>query len=94
MIGFGFCKGLYDASIWASLYDVVPAKRRATAQGLMNAVGWLGAGIGPIAIAAGAEHYGMGACLSATSLIYVLFGVVLMLGTRAFVQRMRTDDRA
>ena len=25
MAGFGFCKGMYDANIWASLYDVVPA---------------------------------------------------------------------
>src|SRR5215470_8897610 len=38
LAGFGFFKGLYDANIWASLYDVVPARRRATAQGLMNAV--------------------------------------------------------
>jgi MFS family permease len=93
MIGFGYCKGLYDASIWASLYDVVPAHRRATAQGLMNAVGWLGAGIGPIAIAAGAEHYGMGACLSATSLIYLLFGALLAVGTRVFVWRTRLASR-
>ena len=85
MAGFGFCKGMYDANIWASLYDVVPAKRRATAQGLMNAIGWLGAGAGPIVIGAASARYGMGTCLSATSLIYVLFGTLLVIGTLVFV---------
>jgi len=28
MAGFGFMKGLYDANIWAGLYDFVPAERR------------------------------------------------------------------
>jgi MFS family permease len=84
MAGFGFFKGLYDANIWASLYDVVPPRRRATAQGLMNALGWLGAGAAPVAIAWAAEEYGMAACLRATSVIYLLCGVLLLAGTAAF----------
>src|SRR4029077_12200049 len=57
LAGFGFFKGLYDANIWASLYDVVPARRRATAQGLMNSIGWLGAGGGPGAGAGAAGRH-------------------------------------
>ena len=30
LAGFGYFKGLYDANIWASLHDVVPARLRAT----------------------------------------------------------------
>jgi MFS family permease len=84
MAGFGFFKGLYDANIWASLYDVVPARRRATAQGLMNAVGWLGAGVAPVAVAAASDQYGMAACLSATSVVYLLCGGLLAAGTAFF----------
>jgi MFS family permease len=84
LAGFGFFKGLYDANIWASLYDVVPARRRATAQGLMNAVGWLGAGMAPVAIAAASERYGMAACLSATSAVYLMCGGLLVAGTALF----------
>jgi MFS family permease len=80
MAGFGFFKGLYDANIWASLYDVVRPQRRATALGLMNAVGWLGGSAAPVLVALAAERFGMGAALSATSLIYVLFGSLLVLG--------------
>jgi MFS family permease len=45
MACFGFFKGIYDANIWASLHDVVPAQRRATAVGVMNSLGWLSGGI-------------------------------------------------
>lgn len=77
MAGFGLFKGMYDANIWASLYDVVPAGRRGFATGLMNSLGWLGAGIAPIAIASGAAHSSLGACLSATSAIYLLLAAAL-----------------
>jgi MFS family permease len=93
LAGFGFFKGLYDANIWASLYDVVPARRRATAQGLMNAVGWLGAGVAPVAIAAASDRYGMAACLSATSIIYLLCGGLLVAGTAVFFPRPRRGDK-
>ncbi|MCL5096761.1 MAG: MFS transporter [Candidatus Omnitrophica bacterium] len=47
---FGFCKGLYDSNIFASLYDVVHPRARATAVGLMNAAGWLGGALAPATI--------------------------------------------
>jgi MFS family permease len=87
MAGFGLFKGLYDANIWASLYDVVPARRRATAQGLMNAIGWLGASVAPVAVAAASKRFGMAACLSATSAIYLLCGSLLLAGTAVFFPR-------
>ncbi len=93
LAGFGFFKGLYDANIWASLYDVVPARRRATAQGLMNAVGWLGAGVAPVAIAAASARYGMAACLSATSAIYLLCGGFLLAGTAVLFPRTHRGDK-
>ena len=80
MAGFGYFKGIYDANIWASLHDVVPPERRATAVGLMNAVGWIGGSTAPVAIAAASQHFGMSACISANSLIYLLFGILLVYG--------------
>ncbi len=85
MIGFGFFKGIYDANIWASLYDLVRPERRARAQGLMNSLGWLlGGATAPVAIAAASGHFGMSACLSATSLIYLATGSLLVCGSLAW----------
>ncbi len=89
MIGFGFFKGLYDANIWASLYDVVKPERRSTAVGLMNSIGWLGGALAPTAIALASQRYGMSACLSLNSLIYLFFGLLLIYGIRVHLRSPR-----
>jgi MFS family permease len=78
MIGFGFCKGIYDANIFASLHDVVRPEFRAVAVGMMNSLGWLGGGVAPLAMAAASERFGMGPCLSANALLYVGVAGVLL----------------
>jgi MFS family permease len=81
LIGFGFCKGLYDSNTWAALYDVVRPKRRGTAVGLVNGLGWLfGGAPAPILIAVFAERYGFGPSISGTSLTYLLTGGLLVAG--------------
>lgn len=86
LVGFGYFKGLYDANIWASLHDVVRPERRASAVGLMNSLGWIGGGVAPIAIAAASERFGMSACISASSAIYLLIAVLLVFGIRRHVR--------
>jgi predicted MFS family arabinose efflux permease len=83
MSGFGFAKGIYDANIWASLFEVVPVQHRGATLGLMNSLGWVGGGVGTIAIASASTRFGFGACLSGTSIIYAAFsGVLLLIGRR------------
>lgn len=82
---FGIFKGIYDANIWASLHDVVPVERRATAVGVMNSIGWFGGGIATVTIAAASERFGMSSCLSATSMIYLFFGLLLLWGVFRFM---------
>ena len=82
LTGFGYFKGFYDANIWASLHDVVRPERRASAVGLMNSIGWIGGGVAPVAIAAASERFGMSACISANSVIYLLVAALLFYGIR------------
>jgi MFS family permease len=84
MIGFGFCKGIYESSLWASLHDVVQPKLRATAVGVMNALGYIGGSIAPLAIATGSHSFGMGRCLSATSLVYIGVAAILLWNARLY----------
>ena len=90
LIGFGYFKGLYDANIWASLHDVVKPKNRATAVGFMNSIGWFGGGIAPIAIAYAGTKYGMSASISATSALYLVFGLLLIFGIRKFMRNQKS----
>jgi MFS family permease len=82
MTGFGLFKGLYDANIWASLYDFLPVEQRGLATGLMNSVGWLGAGFAPIAVASLSAYFSLGFCISLTAAIYLV--LVLPMGMLAF----------
>jgi MFS family permease len=86
MAAFGYFKGLYDANIWASLYDVVKPERRASAVGLMNCVGWLGGSAAPIAVAAASQTYGMSEVISATSAIYLALAILFFWGIRTFMR--------
>jgi MFS family permease len=86
-MGFGFFKGMYDANIWASLHDVVPPERRATAVGVMNSIGWLGGGVAPVAMAKASGVWGMGMCLSATSAVYAVVGVLLVMGASRWMRK-------
>jgi MFS family permease len=96
MIGFGVCKGLYDANIFASLYDVVPAHVRATAAGVMNTVGWGGGALGPIYVGWMAEHgrhdstaLNMSDAIAYGGVVYIAAGVVLLVAL-ALLSRARS----
>jgi MFS family permease len=90
MTAFGFCKGIYDSGIFASLYDVIPARSRATAAGVMNTVGWTGGAVGPLYAGWMAKHAGQGSEVANLSLavaigaiVYLVSGVLLVLAARA-----------
>jgi MFS family permease len=86
LVGFGYFKGMYDANIWASLYDVVSPARRASALGFMNSLGWLGGGLAPVVIGALSERYGMSGSISAASGVYLFVGLLLSFGIRAYMR--------
>ncbi|HTH46239.1 MAG TPA: MFS transporter [Candidatus Limnocylindria bacterium] len=86
MTAFGLCKGCYDAGIFASLYDVVPANARATTAGVMNTVGWTGGALGPLYAGWMAKHAGQGSEVANMSLAVSLCGLIY-LGVAALLWR-------
>ncbi|HVM60953.1 MAG TPA: MFS transporter [Verrucomicrobiae bacterium] len=89
MTFFGLCKGLYDANIFASLFDVIEPRARATAAGIMNTVGWGGGALGPLAVGYMTE-YGrhkqpidnMSEAVACGAIVYVISAILLL--TAAF----------
>ncbi len=78
LAGFGFCKGLYDANIFATLYDVIDPQVRGTAAGLMNTVGWAGGSLAPMVIGLTADRIGLSMALGSVSAIYVVVGLLAL----------------
>ena len=83
LTAWGFFKGLYDANIFASAFDVVEPARRGRTAGLMNTVGWLcGGGSAPIVIGWISTWHGLGAAIAMASSVYLLAGVLLLVAAR------------
>jgi MFS family permease len=77
---WGFFKGMYDANIFASVYDVIPEESRGSAAGLMNTIGWLGGGaLAPVTIGILAQTWGLSIAIALTGAVYLLAGAVLLL---------------
>jgi MFS family permease len=88
---WGFFKGLYDANIFAALFDVVPEEARGTAAGFMNMVGWLGGGgTAPLVIGFIARDRGLGVAIAMAAAVYGVAGALLI---TAIAVRGRTATR-
>jgi len=94
MVGFGLGKGVYEASLWASLYDVVPIERRGASVGIMNSLGWLGAAAAQLIVGAASAHFSLGTCLSATATLYLLIALVLLYAARLAQRTSRSQTSA
>lgn len=95
---YGFFKGVYDSNLTASFYDVITPARRSTATGLMNFLGWFGAGIGTPAIGYAVDRGAtMSAAIASTAVIFlgvagVLFFAAARTAARDIALRMKRDS--
>jgi predicted MFS family arabinose efflux permease len=78
--GWGFAKGIYEANIFASMFDITSPETRGGVVGLMNMAGWLfGAGTAPIAVGYLAERTTLGTAIACTAAVYVAGGLLLVM---------------
>jgi MFS family permease len=88
LTAWGGFKGLYDANIFASVFDVVRPEHRGTTAGLMNLVGWMGGGAtAPVVVGFLADTHGLGWAISAAALAYLVAALFLLLAALVFVRR-------
>lgn len=76
-------KGLFDGCIYAAMHDVVPAKARSTAVGVMTMCGFIGAGLAPLFVAKAGDILGMGLAIASLAALYFVAVVVLLVTTGA-----------
>jgi MFS family permease len=95
---YGACKGLYDSNIFAALFDVIEARARGTAAGLMNTVGWGGGALGSLAVGWFSQHgphptemENMSEAISLCGVVYLVSAALLFL---AIVSARREKAKA
>ncbi len=88
LMAWGFFKGVYDANIFASLFDVVRPEARGTAAGFMNMIGWLaGGGTAPLVVGYIAQQSSLGTAISLAAIVYVAAGLLLVAGAAGFARK-------
>jgi MFS family permease len=88
LTAWGLFKGLYDANIFASMFDVIRPEARGSAAGFMNMVGWLGGGgTAPLVIGWIAGQSNLGFAIATAAVVYVAAGMLLVTGMAQFVGR-------
>ena len=87
LTAWGFCKGMYDANIFASLFDVVRPEARGTAAGFINSMGWIGGGWAPLAVGYIARDHGLSAGITAASVVYLIACGLLLLAAFFFAEK-------
>src|SRR3954469_6613347 len=88
LTAWGLFKGLYDANIFASAFDVVAPEARGTTAGFMNAIGWLaGGGTAPIVIGVIAQQKSLGLAIALASTVYIAAALLLLCAIVFFVRR-------
>ena len=88
LTAWGFFKGLYDANIFASVFDVIRPEARGTAAGFMNTVGWLGGGgAAPLVIGIIATEHGLSVSIALAAIVYIAAGLLLLAGAFVFANR-------
>jgi sugar phosphate permease len=93
---WGGFKGIYEANIFASVFDVVPVEARGTTAGFMNMVGWLGgAGTAPVMVGFLAGLMGLGRAVALTAAAYAAACILLLTAALAFAKRdIRSHESA
>jgi MFS family permease len=88
LTAWGLFKGLYDANIFAAVFDVVRPEYRGSVAGWMNMVGWLfGGALAPVVVGYLAERHGLGIAISLAAVVYLLAGVLLIIAGTLYVRR-------
>ncbi len=82
LVAIGLAKGVYEASIFASVFDVIPPPLRGTTAGMMNTVGWAGASLAPVVVGGIGDRQGLGAAIASTAAVYLLAGLIALIAAR------------
>jgi sugar phosphate permease len=84
LAAFGFFRGVYDSNIFASLYEVIEPRYRASASGIMLMFAFLTGAFAPYLLGVIKPGIGLSVGLSALSIFYVLSSAAIFLAIGLF----------
>jgi MFS family permease len=80
----GFCRGFYEANIYAALFEVIEPRLHASTAGLTIAFAFLAGAASPVALGAVKQSSGLGVGISWMAAVFVAGGLSILAAARFF----------
>jgi MFS family permease len=87
LAAFGFFRGLYDSNLFASLYDVIEPRLRASATGLMLSFAFIIGSLAPVVLGWMKMRVGLAVGLSSLSYCYLIGAVCVFAAVKCCFRR-------
>ena len=84
---FGFFRGVYDSNQFASIFDVVAPRYRASAMGMVLSGAFGFGAVAPVVLGLVQDHFSMGAGLQILSVFFVVGAAVIAVARIFFLKR-------
>lgn len=89
MFLFGIFRGVYDSNLFASLFDVVAPRYRASASGLMLCFAFIIGSTAPSVLGWMRDEFGMASGIASLSAFYLAGGLIILFARNIFFMRDR-----
>ncbi len=87
LAGFGFARAFFDANTYPVLYDVIPAKYRASASGVMLFFGFGVGSFSPFVLGLLKPILGLSLGISLLSVVWIFGSILMFIGFKFFYKR-------
>lgn len=84
---FGFSRGVYDSNLFAALFEVVPARLRSSASGIMISFAYAVGAAAPLALGYIKQYGSLSLGLSLMGPVFVLGAILMWSGAHYFFKR-------
>ena len=84
---FGLFRGIYDSNQFASIFDVIAPRYRASAMGVMLSAAFIFGAVAPVMLGVVKDHFTMSAGLAALSVFFLIGAGFILLARTVFLER-------
>jgi sugar phosphate permease len=84
---FGLFRGVYDSNLFAAPFEVIPARLRSSALGVMLSFAFLMGAFAPIVLARLAKNLGLDGAVASLAVVYVASAVLVVVAAYTTFQR-------
>ncbi len=87
LAGFGFFRGVYDSNLFATLFDVIEPKYRATATGIMLSIAFIIGSFSSVLLGWMKQSIGLSAGIASLGIVYLGSAAIIFAATKLFFEK-------